>query len=132
VEVSDVPQSESGEVARLRLRNQEAERMSHEPPCTTELEIQRLHFLDALKARPLTPWTEADHYCAYCGFRPRAGQPLCEMCEGRRQMLATRYPEAAADSRKKIEARAAERPTKRGGFTPTKEISVREWLPYKS
>jgi hypothetical protein len=105
--------------------------LSHEAPCTTELEIQRLHFLDAQAAK-VEAQLSGDGLCFYCGFRARARGNLCDVCEGRRQMLTKRYPEAAADSRKRIEARAAEKPTKRGGFTPTNEISVREWLPYKS
>lgn len=71
--------------------------MSHIPPCTTELEIRRLLLLNQFATQASKHHPAADDgKCFYCGFRPVAKSvSLCEVCEGRRQMLAKRYPEVA-------------------------------------
>ena len=66
--------------------------MPEQPISIAELEQRRLMLLNG--------YLDGSHAyirdgsCAYCGIRAvRHTSPLCEICEDRRQRLATRYPE---------------------------------------
>lgn len=57
-------------------------------PCQAEVEQQRLFELNTLATKRLFL---DDGKCLYCGIRARV-RNLCVLCEGRREMLAARYP----------------------------------------
>lgn len=74
--------------------------MSHEPPCTAELEQRRLLLLNGY-----VDGTHAfvrDGKCAYCGIHAVAEIPLCVVCEERRQRLTLRYPDISIGNMRHI------------------------------